>query len=328
MARTIVGVLRGGTSSEYDLSLKTGAAMINALPEDRYEVRDIFIDKNGFWHSRGIPATPARALAQVDVVLNALHGGVGEDGSVIRVVEKAGVPHASSTALSSALSLNKIRARDILSAAGVRMPMGMGFHVGAKIPTQTMAGQVFQRFGPPYVVKPASEGAGHGIRIAAHIVELPHVLADVLDQYGSAVVEEFIRGQEATVGVIRNFRREDLYALPPARVIMPGGAKMIEPNHHRDASITYRVPSDFSALQKKELINAARAAHKALGLGPFSRADFIVTPRRVYLLEVNAIPGLYPGASYPAMLESVGSSVPEFIEHAVNLARQRQLIAG
>ncbi len=78
MARTAVGILRGGTSSEYDLSLKTGAVMLGALPEDRYDMRDIFVDKRGYWHLRGIPADPSRILSQLDVVLNALHGGIGE----------------------------------------------------------------------------------------------------------------------------------------------------------------------------------------------------------------------------------------------------------
>ena len=95
----MVGVLRGGTSSEYDLSLKTGAAMIAALPEDRFAVRDIFIDRAGVWHVRGIPIAPMRALSQVDVVLNGLHGGVGEDGSVGRVLEHSGVPYAGSRPL-------------------------------------------------------------------------------------------------------------------------------------------------------------------------------------------------------------------------------------
>ena len=79
MARTSVGILRGGTSSEYNLSLKSGAAMLAALPEDRYDTRDIFIDKRGYWHLRGAPVDAARALSQIDVVLNALHGGAGED---------------------------------------------------------------------------------------------------------------------------------------------------------------------------------------------------------------------------------------------------------
>jgi D-alanine-D-alanine ligase len=328
MTRTIVGILRGGTSSEYDLSLKTGAALMNALPEDRYEVRDIFVDRGGFWHGRGVAMSPARALSQIDVALNAIHGGVGEDGSVARILEQTGIPHGSSSPLSSSLAFNKIRAREILTSSGVRMPQGLGFQIGMKMPTDEMARRVFERFGPPYIVKPAMEGASDGLKIAEHIVELPHVLADVLDHYGSAVVEEFIRGQEASVGVIRNFRKQDLYALPPARLLLPQGARHLEAEHHRSGGINYRVPSDFPDRQKQELMQAARSAHLALGLGPFSRSDFMVTPRRVYLLEVNSVPGLYPGASFPQMLESVGSSVGEFAEHSIKLARERHGVAA
>src|SRR3989338_7805591 len=98
MSRTIVGILRGGTSREYNLSLKTGAAMLSALPEEKYDARDILVDKNGVWHSRGIPIDSSRALAQIDVVINGLHGGVGEDGTVQRVLDRAGVAYAGSRA--------------------------------------------------------------------------------------------------------------------------------------------------------------------------------------------------------------------------------------
>src|SRR3989338_8932936 len=127
MSRTIVGVLRGGTSSEYDLSLRTGAAMLSSLPEEKYDTRDIFIDKRGYWHLRGTPVTPARALAQVDVVLNALHGGVGEDGSVVRILERAGVPYVGARPSASAMTLNKIRAREALQKANIRMPRAVSF---------------------------------------------------------------------------------------------------------------------------------------------------------------------------------------------------------
>ena len=191
MVRTVVGVLRGGTSNEYPLSIKTGATMLAALPEERYDVRDIFMDKSGMWHSRGRPTNPARALSQVDVVLNALHGGVGEDGSVHRILERAGVPYAGSSSSASNLAYHKARARDTLQDAGIVMPQGMSFTLDSTLTTADMARMIFERFGPPYVVKPATEGASHGILISATIVDLPNALGDVLDTYGTAVVEEF-----------------------------------------------------------------------------------------------------------------------------------------
>lgn len=321
MTRTIVGILRGGASGEYELSLKTGTAMLQALPEERYETRDVFVDKRGVWHQRGMPVDAARALAQVDVVLNALHGGAGEDGTVQRILERAGVAYAGSGASASALSLNKARAREMLQKAGIRMPHGVAFSLNNDLDTADMARAVFSQFGPPYVVKPVSGGASIGIRMAMTINELSNAVADVLDAYGTVLVEEYIRGMEASVGVIEGFRGEDLYALPPAHVEIPEGHRHLAYEHHEQGSFRHFVPSSFSHSGKQALADAARAAHRALGMSHFSRADLILTPRAVYLLEVNSVPGLYPGSTFPPMLEAVGSSVREFLEHAIRLAR-------
>ncbi len=90
---------------------------------------------------------------------------------------------------------------------------------------------------------------------------------------------------------------------------------------HEEGSARHTVPSNFSHSEKTALADIARAAHRALELSHFSRADFILTPHGPYLLEVNALPGLYQGASFPPMLEAVGSSTREFLEHAIQLAR-------
>ena len=320
MARTSVGILRGGTGSEYELSLKTGAAMLAALPESHYDTRDIFIDKRGYWHLRGMPVDPARALSQVDVVLNALHGGVGEDGTVQRILERAGVPYAGARSPAAALSLNKIRAREVLQQAGIRMPRAVSFSLKNALTTADMSQLVFSQFGPPYVVKPPQEGASNGIRLAETLLDLPDVIGDVLDAYGAALVEEYIRGEEASVGLIEDFRGEELYALPPAHVVVPAGARHLHFAHHQEGNLRHNVPSNFTHAEKQAIADLARAAHRALGLSHFSRADIIRTPRTAYLLEVNAIPGLYPGASFRPMLESVGSSVSEFLAHAIKLA--------
>lgn len=321
MARTVVGVLRGGTSNEYGLSLKTGATILGALSEAEFDTRDILIDKTGLWHSRGIPAEPARALAQVDVVVNALHGGVGEDGTVQRILDQLNMPYAGSDALGSSLSLNKIQSGVILKKAGIRMPRAVSFNAQSDMPVREMARAVFSYFGPPYLLKPPYGGASHGILLSASIVDLPHAIADALEAYGAALVEEYIDGDEATVGVIDDFRGQELYALPPARVMYPD-APFLHADHHTNGELRYMVPSDFSDSEKKALMEAARAAHRALGLSHFSRADFIMTKRGPYLLEVNAYPGLHEHAGMPHMLESVGSSVKDFLGHSIALSRR------
>ncbi|MFZ2556009.1 MAG: ATP-grasp domain-containing protein [Minisyncoccia bacterium] len=321
MSRTVVGVLRGGASSEYDLSLKTGAVMLDALPENEYDVRDIFIDKEGYWNARGMRVEPLRVLSQLDVVLNGLHGGAGEDGRVQRILDAASVPYTGSRAAGAALSLNKIQAGITLKNAGIQMPQAVGFTLPSEMHSREMSQFVFSRFGPPYILKPANEGCSHGVRLVTTIIELPDAIADMLDAFGSALVEEYIRGEEATVGLIEGFRNENLYALPPAFVSYPEDAPFLHFNHHRAGEVSHMVPSNFSDLEKKALIDAARAAHRALGLSDFSRADFILTKRGPYLLEVNSLPGLHEHAAFPKMLESVGSSVPEFLVHSIGQSR-------
>lgn len=321
MTRTVVGVLRGGASSQYALSLKSGAAILAALPEEHYDARDIFVDPRGVWHMRGVPATPARILSQIDVALNVMHGGAGEDGTVARILERAGVAQPLSQAHTAALAMHKVRTRDALKDAGIRIPQGVWFSLTDTMTTAAMAREVFKAFGPPYIVKPTSGGAGHGMRYAASIAELPDAIGEVLDDSGAALVEEFIRGKEASVAILEKFRNEDLYALPPAHVVPGDGAfgatfgnqSFKEPAHH--------VPSSFSYEQKAMMIDAARAAHTTLGARTFSRTDMIMTPRAIYLLEVNTVPSLYDGAVLPHMLNAVGSSIQEFAEHLIHRAR-------
>lgn len=323
MTRTIVGVLRGGPSNEYNLSLKTGAAILNALPEDSYETRDIFVDKQGTWHLHGTPATPARALSQLDVVLNAMHGGPGEDGTVGRIVERAGVAYVGSQPSATWLSQNKIRAREALTAAGIKMPQAVSFSLNDNLNTAQMAQQAFAKFAGPYVVKPALSGSSYGVRLVPTLHQLPDAIGDVLDEYGTALVEEYIQGREASVGVIENFRNEDLYVLPPAHVIWPEGAKHLDSQAHEEERVRYQSPSSFSFEEKAKLADMARAAHVALGMRHFSHANIKLTPNALYLLEVDAIPHLYEAASFPIMLESIGSNLPAFLDHVIQLAKSR-----
>lgn len=322
MARTSVGILRGGTSNEYPLSLGTGAAMLQALPDSSYDVRDIFIDKKGYWHLRGMPVPPARALSQIDVVLNALHGGVGEDGTVQRLLDRAGIPYAGANTIASALALNKIRAREVLRANGVAMPRAVSFSTRNGLTTADMAKIVFAEFAPPYVIKPPTEGAAHGIVIATTIIDLPDRIGDVLDRYGSALVEEYAIGEHVSVAIVESYRGEDLYAFPPAQVIKPNDFSFMHPRAHEEGILRHLVPSPFSHSEKGALAEIARQAHRALGIAGFSRADIILSARGPILLEVNTTPGLYKGASLPPMLESVGSSIRELLEHMLHLSKR------
>ena len=297
--------------------------MMAALPEEGYTTRDILIDRDGTWHLRGMPVPPMRSLSQVDVVLNALHGGIGEDGTVQRILDRAGVPYAGSRALSSSLALNKIRAREVLQRAGLPMPRAVSFHLDNRMDVRDMADAVFQQFGPPYVVKPPMEGSSKGLRVASTFVELPGRIADALNEYRAVLIEEYVIGAHATVGIIEHFRNEDVYVLPPAHIVLPKDARYFDPYADGESLARHVVPSRFSQETKRAIADMARKAHRALKLAHFSDADLVITRAgRPYLLEMNALPHLHGEAAFPRMLEAVGSSVREFLEHVISLARR------
>jgi D-alanine-D-alanine ligase len=324
MTRTVVGVLRGGNSSEYDLSLKTGATVMNALPDEKYNVRDVLIDRSGIWHIQGRPVEPARILHGVDIVFNALHGGIGEDGTITRIVSRSGIPYTGASPDSSALSFNKAQARRALRKIGINMPRAVSFGFSDDLSTGDFAKMVFEQFGPPYVVKPASSSFSNGVVYVATINELPDAIGDTLDNFGSALVEEFVRGREVSVGVLNGFRGEDFYALPPAEITCGDEGLLITSRAWRDGLLRTTCPSESHNIvaHRSALLDTAKKAHSALGLSGYSTSDFIVTSKGPYLLEVDSLPGLYDDAPFPVMLDAVGASVPEFVEHVIYNARK------
>jgi len=321
MTRTTIGVLRGGPSPEYDVSLQTGAALMQALPEERYDVRDLLIDRRGQWHERGRSVEPVRALQRCDVVLNGLHGTYGEDGEVQRILERIGVPFTGARAEAAGLTMHKARTRDAVRQH-VAIPQALVFTLDQDLTTGQMAQDVYLRFAAPYIVKPLQGGSSIGVRIVQTLHELPDAIGDVLDEYDAVIVEEYVLGTEATVTVLQDFRETPLYALPPVEI------------HTKNAFLDYEAkyggsfegvcPGCFAQDIKERLMDAARSAHKATGLRHYSRSDFIVHPSgRVYFLEVNALPSLASDSPVLTALEAVGSSLPELVEHLITLARER-----
>lgn len=319
--QTVVGVLRGGPSPEYDISLKTGATFLGALDEARYHAQDLFISRDGTWHRNGRPMEPVRALTGIDVVVNGLHGSYGEDGTLQRFLERTRVPFTGSRALGAAAATHKARAKGILREQGIAVPRGILFALPQDTNAARMADHVFSTFAPPYIIKPAYGGSSLGLTIARTYPELAHALADALEAHETILVEEFIIGQEATVGVIEHFREQAVYALPPVEVVISPHA-LFDHDAKYNGQTRTACPASFSHDLKTQLEHAARIAHKALDLSHYSRSDFrISSSGKIYFLECDALPGMTASSLMPQALAAVGTSVPQFVDHLIQIAR-------
>lgn len=319
--QTIVGVLRGGPSREHEVSLKSGAAILANLPEERFSARDIYIDRQGVWHDRGRPTPPERILRQVDVVLNGLHGEYGEDGEVQKLLERFGVPYTGADSFGSYLAMHKLMAKTRAQEAGLLTPESCYIERAEDI--IEAANTIIRTFHQPVVVKPVGWGSSVGVSVVGGYAPVLAAIQKLFAEGASSVlVEEYIRGKEATVGVVEGLRGEELYVLPTIEIIPPG-----EDFFSYDAKYSGATrevcPGNFSRVDTEELRRIAKVMHRALGLRHYSRSDFIVTPKGIYYLETNTLPGLTPESLLPKSLAAVGVSFRDFLSHLVNLALGR-----
>lgn len=314
-----IGVLRGGPSFEYDVSLQTGANVLKHLSETHTPV-DIFISKDGKWHVQGVEKAPERILKNVDVVFNALHGAYGEDGQVQEVLSRHGTPHTGSGRYESAVAMNKWVTKEMAQEVGIKTPISMLVrqtdHLSSK------AKEIFSSMPHPLIVKPRDGGSCVGVTKVDSYSELLSALEEVLVLHKSAVVEEYIVGKEATCGVIDNFRGKEVYTLPPLEIVPPTG-KLFDYGSRHDGSSKEVCPGNFTAEEKKTIEKFSALIHKRLGLSHYSQSDFIVSPKRgVYFLEVNTLPRLTHEAHLPKSLQAVGVSVKDFFHHVLRLAHK------
>jgi D-alanine-D-alanine ligase len=322
MLATRVSVVRGGPSSEYEVSMATGTGVIAALKDLGYNVTDITVSKRGEWLVNGLVKSPDKALMTTDVVFIAMHGAYGEDGTIQRICERLHIPFTGSNSFPSSLAFNKDATKRALVSHGIQTPK----HVKVtKKMTEDLDGLVYlikNSFGPEYVLKPTNSGSSHGIKMVPTAAHLGMAILEMVEQdIDEFMIEERIRGKEATCAILENFRNQPLYVLPAIEIIPPDTHDFFAADVKYTGATTELVPGRFSYDEKDMIASMATTVHAALGLTQYSRSDFMVRDGEVYFLEVNTLPGLTSQSLFPKAAEAVGLSFPGLIDHLVKTAR-------
>lgn len=322
MSKMRIAVLRGGPSSEYDISLKTGGAVLSGLNEDKYIPVDVFIDKGGVWHVRGLPKDPSAILENVDTVFNAMHGGFGEDGTVQKILERYAVPYTGSRASASALCMNKFLTKQTLAQYEKELDVHFAKHFVLYPGEDSDASlrDVLSSLELPVVVKPIVGGSSVDVHIIDDYDGLRDVVSEILEYARGVLVEEYILGKEATCGVVERFRGESIYAMLPIEIRPDTGHRFFDYEAKYKNASKEICPGNFSVAEKEKIQHLSREVHRLLGLRHYSRSDFIVTPSGIYFLEVNTLPGLTPESLVPKALKAVGCTFPQFLDHLVGLS--------
>ena len=268
---------------------------------EKYDVHDVLIDREGNWHLDGVPITPENLVNKIDLVVNAMHGEYGEDGTVQKIFENNRIPFTGSGSLASALGMNKSLAKYVFKQHGIKTPVHITLN--REEATEEKLHEVFRSFPFPNIVKPLSSGSSLGVTLVRTFQELKNAIEKAFQFSPVVLLEEYISGKDISCGVINNFRGQEVYALVPTEDGL--------------------CPSTLNESEKEVVIDAAKKIHQALGLRHYSHSDFVVHPRRgVYAIEVNTLPGLHGESILPKSLAAVGCTLPEFLDHIINEAKQ------
>lgn len=296
-----VAVLKGGWSSEREVSLASGAMCATALEDAGYRVSQVEV-------RRDLRALLDALEPHPDVVFNALHGRFGEDGTIQAVLNILGIPYTHSGLLASALAMNKPMAKRLFTAAGIPCPEGQVVDVedlrkGSAIP-------------PPYVIKPLNEGSSVGV----HIINASdnHVPIDDWSFGDKVLLERYIPGRELTVAVLDGCAL-GVTELRPHEGFYDYKAK------YSEGETEHLCPAPIPADAEERAKDYAIRAHNLLGCRGVSRADLRYDESedgqgRLYLLEINTQPGMTPLSLVPEQAAVRGQSFSELVALMVEAA--------
>jgi D-alanine-D-alanine ligase len=300
-----IGVLMGGYSSEREISLKSGRAVVESLTKAGCSVVPLDINVR---ERDQIKRTIQNAGMGVGFI--ALHGALGEDGTIQSILEELNIPYTGSGVTASIRAFNKIETQKLLQERG----LPVAEFTTAKADSFDAEAIAAQMKGFPLVVKPACEGSSIGVHLARQKEDLVVALKDAFRYGNEVIIERFIPGRELTVGILG---REAL----PIVEIKPQNQFFDFEAKYQKGMTDYVVPAPLPADLARNIQAIALQAHEAIGCETYSRVDFRLDPaNRPYILEINTIPGFTETSLFPKAARQAGMEFTDVCLKLIQLA--------
>lgn len=352
MSKLRVGVIFGGVSSEYEVSLKSAASVIRNIRSDKYEVVCIGITKKGRWlyfpgdidliengqwdkHKDCVSAviSPDKthkglikladgdvSILKIDVFFPVMHGKNGEDGSIQGLLEMSGVPYVGCDILSSAACLDKETTHIILESYGIKTAKWRTLKTADLRNLDSVCIDVEKELSYPMFVKPAKTGSSVGVNKADNINELKNAIKIAFSHDDKVIVETGIKGKEVECAVMGN---DAPIASSLGEVVAENSFYDYDSKYVND-SAKLLIPATVSEKDTERVKEIAIKAYKALGCSGLTRVDFFVCDNGdIYLNEPNTLPGFTSISMFPKLFMHDGMEYTEIIDKLIDLAIER-----
>ena len=310
-----VALIYGGRSGEHEVSIRSADSIRAAMDREKYEILDFFISTDGRWTPHPILPEPG-ANPGIDVVFPVLHGTFGEDGTVQGLLELAGLPYVGAGVLASSAAMDKDVTKRLCRERGLPVVEHVVLYRGwldvcaveAKLPY-------------PVFVKPANLGSSVGISRASNRRELEAALALAAEYDSKLIVERAVAGRELECSVLGN---DEPVATLPCEILPSRDFYDYEDKYVLDKT-EFRVPAVLPAELAQEVRRLAVECYRAVECEGMARVDFFLEEAtgRVYINEINTIPGFTSISMYPRMWEQAGLPYPKLIDRLIELALER-----
>ena len=299
-----ISIIYGGASTEHKISIQTGLAIAEAI-KGIHNLEMINIDKE-------IYQTPHNLL-DADLVINALHGGDGENGTIQAYLDLHNIAYTGSGSKASKIAMDKNISK--LIAQSIRIPTP-NWVIIKKNPFAGIKLQdyKFPKFTHPYIVKPSNEGSTYGISIVNDESELSEALGRAAEYSNEIIIEEYIPGRELTVGILGN-KPLPIIEIKPSHDLFDFECKYIE-----DMS-EYMVPANLSDSLVRKLSEDALKIYNTIGCRHYARADFRLDEKgKYYFLEINTLPGMTSTSLLPKAAKAAGLEFTDLIDTIIKIA--------
>ena len=316
-----VAVLRGGRSSEHEVSLRSGASVAAGLTEAGHEVVDIVVERNGRWISDGaeVEARPGGGLLDCDVAFPVMHGPYGEDGTVQGALEVLGIPYAGPGVLAAATTIDKLTFKRLLADRGIPQVDFCQAHLPGSGGDPDWRERVAE-LGLPVWVKPSRLGSSVGIVKVEDLADLDVAVREAAKHDPRVIVEAHCDGLEIECSVLGNAEPQ---ASLPGEIDAHADWYDYEAKYEEggmDLVVPARIPEEVA----EQVRSLAVDVFSALDCTGLARCDFFVTADgQVLVNELNTLPGFTETSVYSRLFEASGIAYPELCDRLIKLGLER-----